>query len=145
MLYFIRWKQMKIINQKKGISLIEALLAIAIIVIASTGILQFYIANFSLYNTNKERGMSLAHLANIMEKIKCTPFNDLTVDFPNAVADGPQNSYSAIVGGYTLNNEHITVSYIDPADDPLEINITLDWQDARGVNRTEGISTKRTR
>ncbi|MDI6758437.1 MAG: hypothetical protein QMD94_02005, partial [Candidatus Omnitrophota bacterium] len=77
--------------------------------------------------------------------IKCAPFSNMLVDFPNNVPDGTaNNSYAVLVGGYTLTDEHIVVSYVNSSSDPLEIMVNVSWQD-RGQSRANYLVTKKTR
>ncbi len=128
-----------------AMTLVEILLAIAIIVVTAVAILNAYITSLYLSETNKEETMALSQLTNIAEAIKATPFNTITIDFPDGVPHGTlANDYAALTGGYTLTNESITVSYSNPSGDPLEITIRLSWQDKRGQSRTKFLVTKRT-
>lgn len=137
---------MKIRKKSAGVTLVEVLIAIAIIVFAVAGIMDFYLAVLVLSGINNEEAVANTHSANIMEAIRCTPFNNITVNFPNGVNDGTGgNNYSTIVGGYPLVNEHIVVSYVNPGSDPLEINVSVNWQDKRGTARTRNLVTKMTR
>lgn len=137
---------MKIRKKSAGVTLVEVLIAIAIIVFAVAGIMDFYLAVLVLSGINNEEAVANTHSANIMEAIRCTPFNNITVNFPNGVNDGTgANNYSTIVGGYPLVNEHIVVSYVNPGSDPLEINVSVNWQDKRGTARTRNLVTKMTR
>lgn len=133
-------------KSNKGISLIEILIAIAVIVSASLAIIETFLVNLNASEMNKGNTVAMAHLTNIMERIKSTPFNEIVNQFPNGVADGAvANLYSDIVGGYLLNSEHIIVAYVDPASDPLEINITLTWVYANSIPRANSLVTKMTR
>lgn len=137
---------MRIRKNNSGATLAEILLATAIIVFVTVAIIQFYLLSLNLSEINKEETIAMYHLTNMMESIKCAPFSNITVNFPNGVPDGTAgNSYATIVGGYALTGEHIVVSYINPNGDPLEINVSVSWQDRRGVNRAKDLVTKRTR
>ena len=137
---------MKKCQSNTGLTLVETLFAVAIIVTATVAILQFYLSSLNLSEINKEETIAMTHLINITEAIKCTPFSAITVNFPDGVPDGAvSNNYVTIVGGYVLTNEQIVVSYTDLNNDPLEINVTVSWQDKRGENRTKYLVTKRTR
>ena len=125
-------------------SLIETLIAIVMTVICIVPIIGSYLTVCSWSETNREETVAMMHLANIMETIKSTPFSDITADFPNGDEDGPTgNVYAVIAGGYTLKNEHITVSYVNPASDPLEINAVVRWKNAIGVDCARYLVTKR--
>ena len=74
------------------------------------------------------------------------PFVDMLFLFPDSVIDGPGgNSYQSIVGGYELNNEHITVGYADVNSEPLEVAVSLSWQDKLGRTYISSVSTFKTR
>lgn len=133
-------------DTKNGFTLVEVLVSMSIIVFSAVAIIQFYLSSIYLSQVNKEEAIATTHLTNIMEAIKCTPFNNITVDFPNGVAGGTtNNNYTNLVGGYVLGNEQITVSYINPNSDPLEITASATWKDTRGINRAKYLVTKKTR
>ncbi|MFZ2356201.1 MAG: prepilin-type N-terminal cleavage/methylation domain-containing protein, partial [Candidatus Omnitrophota bacterium] len=86
---------MKIRKITAGVTLVEVLIAIAIIVFAVAGIMDFYLAVLTLSGINDEEAVANTHSANIMEAVRCTPFNNITVNFPNGVNDGTGgNNYS---------------------------------------------------
>ncbi len=121
------------------LSVAEILVAIAIIVFATIAIIQLYLSSLNFSEINNEDNIAMSHLSNIMEAIKCTPFSNMVIDFPNGVPDGPAgNNYATIVGNYILTGEHIVVSYVNPGSDPLEIIASVSWQDRRGVTREFG-------
>lgn len=136
---------MKIRNNESGVTLVEILVAITILVFATVAIIQFYLSSLNLSEMNKEETIAIAHLTNMMEAIKCTPFSAIIADFPNGLPDGPvNNNYATIVGGYILKSEQIAVSYVNPGGDPLEINVSVSWQDKGGATRTKYLVTQRT-
>jgi type II secretory pathway pseudopilin PulG len=139
-------KNMGINNRNSGMTLVEILLTTLIMVFVCVAIFQFYISSFGVSEINKEETIAMKHLSNMAEAIKCTPASNITVRFPDGVQNGPVgNEYTVVVGGYVLANERIAVTYNNPASNPLEINIHLDWQDKRGINRSRGLVTKRAR
>lgn len=130
---------------RRGFTYLEVLLALAIFVIASAGVLGSYLA---MHQVSEHATSALAatnHLGDMLEEIYATDFNDLQTAFPPAVADGPvMNPYGPIVGGYTLDDERIVVTYPAQADDRLEIVVTVNWT-YRNRARTTQFSTIRTR
>lgn len=136
---------MGIKNKETGLTLAEVLVASTIIVFASAAIIQFYISSLFLAEINREETIAIVHLGNMMEAIKRTPFSNITANFPDGASDGINNNYDTIVGGYVLRNELIVVSYPNPNNDPLEINVSTSWQDKRGQNRAKFLVTKMTR
>jgi len=133
-------------HSKKGTSLIEIIVAVAIFTLAMGGLLSCILATMYLSEISKNSTIATADLRNMMEKIKATPFDYLTADFPDADVDGPAaNPYPGITGAYKLINEHITVTYANPNVDPLEIRVTATWADRRGRTYNGSMSTFRTR
>jgi len=126
--------------------LVEIVVAIALLVFAAAGIIQFFLSSLGLSETSKEETIAMNHLINMMEAVKCTPPGSITSDFPNGVANGPAgNNYATLVGGYALTGEQIIVSYANASSNPLEIIAGLSWQDRRGVNRTKYLVIKKAR
>ncbi len=134
------------IRTKAGVSLIEILVAVLIFTLAMGGLLSCIFSTMYLSEISRNSTIATADLRNIMEKIRATPFDHLTADFPHNVQDGPvAKPYQDIVGGYRLVNEHITATYANPNSDPLEIKVTAVWQDKRGRNANASLYTFRTR
>lgn len=130
----------------KGMTYVEILIAAAVFILAVGSLLNSLTAVVYLINLSGEQSVAIADIRNMMERIKVTAFANTVNLFPNGDVDGPvYNSYSSIVGGYTLNNEHITVTYANPNADPLEISVTLTWQDKRNHNQSLTVYTFKTR
>ncbi len=138
-------KAMKI-NTKRAMTLIEVLIAALIFSLVLGTILGSLEAIVDFLDYTRDSSQSTADLKNMMERLRATPFDSLTTKFTNGVTDGPgSNLYTTIVGGYTLRNEHITVSYVNPNVDPLEIKVTNAWQDKKGHSYNASTVTFRTR
>jgi len=130
----------------KGMTLIELLIATLIFTIALGALLNSMLAVLYLIDLAKDQTIATSDLRNIMEAIRVTPFTNTLSLFPDSVVDGQvNNSYQSIVGGYGLNNEHITVTYADVYSDPLEIKVNLAWADKRSRNHSASVSTFKTR
>ena len=131
---------------KKGTSLIEILVATFIFACASAALLSSLTGALYLINTAKDQTAAISDSRNIMERIRASSFADMALLFPDAASDGPANNrYQDIVGGYSLNNEHIAVTYPNINADPLEILVDITWQDKRGRAQETSISTFKTR
>lgn len=130
---------------RSGFTYLEVLLALAIFVIASAGVLGSFLA---MHQVSENAASALAatnHLGDMLEEINATEFSDLQTAFPPGVADGPvTNPYAPIVGGYTLDDEQIIVTYPDQDDDRVEMVVTVNWT-YRSRARTAQFSTVRTR
>ena len=115
-------------TSQRGSSLIEILLALALFVIAGVGITGSYMAmhDFSDYATKSMRAVS--DLQALVEHVQSTAFQNVATVFPAGVADGGAGKpYATLIGGYSLHNEQITVTYPNQTADRLEMTITLSW------------------
>lgn len=128
-----------------GMTLIELLVAMFVFVIASSGLLGFYLASHHLTEHAADTMQAVNDLEDIMERIYTTPFDVLQTRFPNGeVNGGAVNDYADIVGGYTLDDEEIIVTYTDQSTGRLEVLVTLNWN-FRGRLRSSSLTTVRTR
>jgi len=133
-------------KNSRGFTYVELMLATLILVIAGVAILQSFTVEAYFSLINRGRTVAMTDLSNIMEAIISTPFNSIPARFPNGTKDGSVgNPYPNIVGGYTIKNEEITVTYVNPASDPLEITVTLKWKDGKGKWQTTSLVTKKKR
>lgn len=134
-------------NDVKGTTLFEILLATFVFVLAMGALLSSIAAVLYLIDVSKDQTIAVADLRNIMEKIRVVSFADVITVFPNGVQDGPGgNSYQNMVGGYSLTEGHITITYFpDINSDPLQIKAEVTWQDKRGRAYSAFMSTFKTR
>ena len=130
-------------RQPSGLTLVELLLAVVVLVVAGLGVLGAYQASFELAEVGEQSMVALNDLKDMTEQIKGTAFGAIQANFPNGVANGNGgNPYPSVVGGYSLTQEQITVAYPNPGTDPLEIIVQISWTNRnRTYNRS--ISTVR--
>jgi len=135
--------------KNKGTTLVEIMIATLIFTVALAALLGCVTAILYLVDTSREQAVAISDLRTIMERIRATSFSNIPVQFPDGVADGGGiNPYDQIVSGtgnYSLSAEQITVTYTDVNADPLEIRVTVSWQDKRGGAQSVSASTFRTR
>ncbi len=126
-----------------GLTFVEIIIALFVFVVVGSASASAYLAchQLSEYATNTMRVTS--DLDDMMERIRATPFSSLQAQFPAGLANGVANSYAAIVGGYTLENEQITVTYPSQSSVRLEMLVTVNWVH-RGRTRSASLSTIRT-
>ncbi len=137
---------MKIKSKLKGFSLVEVIIAVFIFLLIVGGVLRVLLQGFYLMELSRQKNTAFTHLASMMEKIRSTSFADVKDDFPDGVIDGGANKpYGDIVGNYTLNNERITVNYVNPQSDPLEIMVEVEWEDTQQRTQRITASTFKTR
>lgn len=138
------------VSRVRGASLIEILLALAVFVTATAGIIGSYLAMHDLAEHATKNMRAVSDLQAIAERIASTTFQSITTDFPNGVANA--NGYQAIVSGQTggvpnpfaLPSESIIITYPSQTADRLEIVVTVNW--THGLRaRSTMLSTVRTK
>lgn len=127
----------------RGVSYVEILLAVVLFITAGAAILGASLAMHDLSDHATKSMRAVSDLQTVMERIASTAFQNVLTQFPGGVVDGGANNYAAIVGGYTLPGEQITVTYPSQTADRLEIVVTLNWTH-RSRLRTTVLSTIRT-
>ena len=133
-------------HNKSGFTLVEILISALIFTLALGVLSSSLITALHLIEVSRDRTIAISDLRDMMEEIRVTPFVDMLSVFPNSMVDGPGgSSYQSIVGGYSLNNEQIVVTYAGMNSDPLEIMVNLSWLDKQGRAYGVSASTFKTR
>lgn len=130
-----------------GFVLVDVLFAIGVIVVAGVWILAAYGSALATTEVAQQTSVALDDLKDMMEKIKSTAFSQLTANFPNGAVNGivapAGDKYGAVVGGYGLTNERITVTHQPgTAADPRELVVTVTWTN-RGRTHQRSVTTIR--
>ncbi|MFC1658577.1 prepilin-type N-terminal cleavage/methylation domain-containing protein [Candidatus Omnitrophota bacterium] len=129
-----------------GFTLIEILISVLIFTLVLAALLSSMAATLHLIEVSRARTIAISDLRDMMEEIRVTPFSDMLALFPDSVVDGPASKkYQSIVGGYELINEHIIVNYADQNVEPLEVAVSLSWQDKLGRTYSASLSTFKAR
>ncbi len=129
-------------KNNRGVTLIEVLIAALVLVITIGAALKAYQYHLQLAQLSKDKAEAVADMRDIMETISATPYSQITTIFPDGVVDGGAfNDYSALVGGYILDNQRMTVSYPNPLNTPLEIIVSVQWYGPRARLLNLSLST----
>ena len=117
------------IKHSRGLTLSELLLAAAILAFVRCGFLVLFLNCSFLNESNRNLTLAVSHAQYIMEDIKNTYFSEIKTridggDWDLATAD-------IIAEGLTvLANESIDTSH-GSDDNPLEVVVTVQWQNRR--------------
>ncbi len=129
-----------------GLTLVEVMVATAICLVLLGLVMESMVGLGRLVSINNDTATACNDLRNMVERIRGTTFDFMVSTFPNDLADGPTlTPYSGITGAYSLKSESIKVNYANPNTDPLEIKVTVSWQDAKNRTRSVSAVTFRTR
>ncbi len=135
-------------NGLKGFILVETLVAIGVVAIAGVWLMGAYQSSLQLAQVSEQMSVAVNDLKDMMERIKTTSFANLQTDFPNGavngIVGGGADKYGAILGGYTLANEQVTVTHVPTtAADPRELIVQVSWTNG-GRTYQQSVSTMRT-
>ena len=131
-------------RHQSGMTLVELILAGLMLVIAGLGILGAILQGQTLLEHSSNTMRAVNDVEDLMEHIRTTPFDQVQARFPAGDPDGGAvTDYRPIVGGYTLDGEHIVVTYPSQTTGRIEILVTVNWMN-RARPRSTSLSTVRT-
>lgn len=105
----------------RGVTLIELMVAIAVLSSAIVSLVGAYIVFFSLSETSRTRQIAMADAQSVLERIRnVSPFTNANVQaqFPNG---------TAVAGFANLTSEQVTIAYPSPTAVPLEVRVQVSW------------------
>ena len=119
-------------HRTKGMMLIELLIAISAVVLGAVWLLGAYHSSIYLTRVSQDGSIAINDLRDMMERIRTTPFAQLDDLFPDGAVNGKvgagPETYAGFIGGFTLQNEQITVTHSpNTAADPREMIVRLTW------------------
>ena len=126
-----------------GFTLIEIMLAASVMLIAVMAAFSSQVSSVNLLRASRESNTAMADLQTAMEEVLVRTIDNMPVVHPPGQA----------IPAYTnlnLTNQTITPSYptyagVGPVPDPLEIILTMTWQDWRGRPMTAQLATVKAR
>lgn len=129
---------MKLTN---GLTLVELMIVSLILSVTIVALVLVFINALNQIALAREMSIAADDLSDCLEKMKTVSFANLTSQFPDSAAIAP-----ALIGGFLLVNEAITVSYPQGVSvDPLEIKVEVTWSGKDGRTRSMAFKTIRTR
>lgn len=131
----------------RGVTLVELLVAIMVLVVSAVGLLAAYQSAIHLTEVAQQANVAVNDLRDMMERIENTAFANLQNEFPNGAVNGVVGAgtekYGAVIGGYTLSNEQVTVTHLpNTGADPRELVVQITWTN-RGRTYQRSLSTIR--
>ena len=131
-------------RNSKGFTFIEILIALLVLTVAVAAVFEAHRQLNRFSEINRQQNTALDHLQSMMEMIQAQAFANLATNFPAGVANkGSAPSYNDIVGGLTLTNEQITVTYPTATAILREVVVTVQWNGPEGRLFTRSLSTMR--
>ncbi|MBI4846075.1 MAG: type II secretion system protein [Candidatus Omnitrophica bacterium] len=141
----MNWKEK--LKNKAGFTFIELLIGITVLGVAILGIIIGYVSCFNINEISRNMTIATEDARQVIEQMRSLavgPLTDIVIEDWTAWA---QNN-----GLDSLDNEQISVVFIDRDasgdaldDDPLEVSVTVTWQDklrARSVTLASLITVR---
>ncbi|MEZ5973919.1 MAG: prepilin-type N-terminal cleavage/methylation domain-containing protein [Planctomycetota bacterium] len=130
-------------NRRRGLSMIEVMVAIVVLLVAATAAFSSQMTSMRLVQQSRDRGVALADMTACMEAIRSTP--------PDNLAEAGPFAHGVPVAAYDdlhLRDEQIVVTYPGyvaggALPDPLVVVLTANWRDDRGGLRQARLMTVR--
>ena len=125
-------------TREDGITLLEVVIAAAVLTVCSLIAYPTYLSYMDLSRQNIEENIAIFDLETAFEDLKTTPFLDLKTLYP----DG---SNMVKFNDLHLQNERVTVNYLNSSEDPLYIRLEVSWRDFQRNTQTRAIVTALTK
>ncbi len=128
-----------------GFTLIEVMLAASVMLVSVMAAVSSQLTSMSLLRASSESNTAMTDLQTAMEEVLLQPIDNM----PTAGFYPPGQPIAAY-SNLNLNGETITPTYptyggVGPVPDPLELILTMTWQDWRGRPMTAQLATVKAR
>lgn len=131
----------------KGLSLVEIMVGLMILVIAIVSILTVMLKSMILNEGNRNLSRAINHAQYVLEEMrdfaKNNHLNNLNTDIAGNIWDTP--NFDMVVAGWNvLGNEGVDSQAVweDAAQDLLNVNVTISWDDSNRPGRGTILSTQ---
>ena len=129
----------KRLRANDGVTLLELTIAMAVFAVILGATAQALISYYVALDAQNQRHTALRNCTGVISNMR--DVRDANpASFPSAITalwpDG-----AAVAGAGSLNQEQVTVDYVNPNANPLEITVSSQWADMRGRPMSVGVST----
>ena len=119
---------------QNGITLIEVVIAAAVLTISSLIAYPTYLSYMDLSRQNIGENIALFDLETALEDLKATSFLEIKTTYPD-------NSEIVKFNDLHLSDERVTIHYLAATEDPLYIRLDVTWTDFQKNSQTKSIIT----
>jgi len=133
-------------GSRAGFSMVEVMVALGVLLVAVMGAFSSQATSSNLINTSRETNLASADLQACMEQL--LTLNSDAIPIPGS--DFEDGQPVALYEGLNLSNERIVATYPgylagQPVPDPLEILLTITWDDYGTRSRSDTLSSVKVR
>jgi len=121
-------------RQIQGFSLLELVITIAILTTATLAATLLLVPVARESRVRREVQVANLTAKRALERIQTTPYNDIVKSYPQGYTESVPN----------LPSGTLSVQYVDPAADPLSVQLTMSWNSAEIGAMSRTFNTMRT-
>lgn len=131
---------------RRGFTLVEMMIAITVLAVAVLSTFITQISSHNLMRTSRETNVAMADAEAAMDRLLLLPVDEIPVAGSLFAAGQPVAAFTNL----HLDNETIVPTYpgyagVGPIPDPLQIVLTVTWNDYAGRQRIIRLSSMKTR
>lgn len=122
-----------------GFTLAELLIATLILSFALTQILILFMNCMNSNEASRNLSTAVTHAEYVLEDIRNTNFSSIATNISNGTFNYANAAAVTAAGLQALKSETITAQY--SGSNPLNVTVTVSWQDHGGRTRTKSLQT----
>lgn len=127
------------LKRNEGVTLMELTMAVALFSVVLGATAQSLISYYVALDTQNQRHTAIRNCTGIVSNMR--DVRDANPEsFPEALTSVWLDE-TEVAGVGTLPQEVVTVDYVDPNANPLEVTVTSEWVDLRGRPMTVSVTT----
>jgi type II secretory pathway pseudopilin PulG len=127
-------------NRQAGVTLLELTVALAIFMLLMGAAAQALVSYYVALDLQNQRNIATQHCRTVLSDMRSVR-DDNGHNFPAAITETWPDEGAVAIPGQALTAETLTVTYEDPAANPLVVTATCSWLDKAGHRASVQVAT----